>query len=303
MPDTKHENSIKITRLDGFRVLVISGADRVEFLQGQLTQDVTILETTGTALAGWASAKGRLLAVGQLIAVGDEIWWPLPADIAEGIAKRLQMFVLRADVKIVISTMPVAGLFGIGGADELQIAGQAMQLDNRPGQLADGSVITRVSGDPDRGWLLGPAAETSNFEPAQESDWILQSIRAGQPFIVAATQEMFVPQMLNLDRFDAISFNKGCYVGQEIVARTQNLGRIKRRMYRFSVNNSAEPGPGTTIFGSDDTTGKVVLSVANGNHSEILAVVPLDNASGSWFADKSLKIQLNHRDIPYEVEP
>ena len=81
MPDPKHENSIKITRLDGFRVLVIGGADRVEFLQGQLTQDVTVLDTAGTGLAGWATAKGRLRAAGQLIAAGNEIWCPRPTDI------------------------------------------------------------------------------------------------------------------------------------------------------------------------------------------------------------------------------
>ncbi len=84
-----HEKSIRIARLDSFGVLTISGADRIEFLQGQLTQDVTVLDTAGTALAGWASAKGRLLAAGQLIAAGDEIWWPLPADIIESVAKRL----------------------------------------------------------------------------------------------------------------------------------------------------------------------------------------------------------------------
>jgi hypothetical protein len=293
--------NISAARLDDFRVLVIGGPDRVEFLQGQLTQDVTLLETAGTALAGWASAKGRLLAAGQLIAAGDEIWWPLPADIVDGVAKRLQIFVLRADVKIVISAMPVTGLFDVGGSDQLQIAGQTAPVGNRPSPLADGSLIVRVVGDSNRAWLIGPAAETTGFSPAGESAWVLQSIRTGLPFIVADTQELFVPQMVNLDWIGAISFDKGCYVGQEIVARTQNLGRIKRRMYRFTAGKSPVPRPGASIYGPEPATGKVVLSVANGEHSEMLAVVPIDTISGPWFCDESRSIELTSDSVPYDV--
>jgi len=293
--------NIGAARLDDFRVLVIGGPDRVEFLQGQLTQDVTLLETAGTALAGWASAKGRLLAAGQLIAAGDEIWWPLPADIVDGVAKRLQMFVLRADVKIVISAMPVTGLFDVDGSDQLKIAGQTAPVGNRPSPLADGSLIVRVIGDSNRAWLIGPAAETTGCSPAGESAWVLQSIRTGLPFIVANTQELFVPQMVNLDWIGAISFDKGCYVGQEIVARTQNLGRIKRRMYRFTADETTELTPGAGIYGPDNTTGKVVLSSEKGAPGELLAVVPIGTATGPWFADAARSIKLASQPLPYQI--
>jgi folate-binding protein YgfZ len=301
MPDQNVANTISTARLDAFRVLIISGPDRVEFLQGQLTQDVTKLETTGTSLAGWASAKGRLLAAGQLIAAGDEIWWPLPADIVGGVAQRLKMFVLRSDVKIVISTMPISGLFGVAGLDQLKIVGNAVPLASQPSRLADRSLIVRVAGDPDRAWLIGPTAEATGFGPAGESAWTLQSIRTGQPFIVTDTQELFVPQMLNLDLIGAISFDKGCYVGQEIVARTQNLGRIKRRMYRFTTDNTVELPPGAGIYGPDNATGKVVLSSENKMPGELLAVVPINAASGPWFADKTRSSKLAGQPLPYRI--
>ncbi len=297
MPEQTIANSIRAEPLDAFRVLIFSGDDRVDFLQGQLTQDMTKLETAGTALTGWASAKGRLLAAGQLVATGDEIWWPLPADIIENVAKRLQMFVLRSAVKIEISTMHVSGIIGVTGHEQLKIAGKSAQLGNQPNHFSDQSLIVRVIGDPDRAWLMGPAGETTGFEPAGESTWTGQSIRSGLPYIVAATQELFVPQMLNQDLIDAISFDKGCYVGQEIVARTQNLGRIKRRMYRFSVDNAMQLSPGAGLYGPDNATGKVVLSSAE----ELLAVVPIDTATGPWYADKDMTVRLESRPLPYSI--
>ncbi|MDP6675350.1 MAG: folate-binding protein [Gammaproteobacteria bacterium] len=303
MPDKSVGEKIKATRLEGFQVLVISGSDHVEFLQGQLTQDLATLKTSGTSLAGWASAKGRLLAAGQLIAAGDEIWWPLPADIIKGVAKRLQMFVLRADVKIVISTTPISGLFGLDGQDQLRIAGESVQIGTGPTRLADHSLVVGVVGDPDRAWLIGPTAETTRFKPADESTWILQSIRTGLPFIVATTQELFIPQMLNLDLIGAISFDKGCYVGQEIVARTQNLGRIKRRMYRFTTDQATNLPPGAGLYGPGNATGKVVIFSEQGTRGELLAVLPIEDASGAWFADQARNIKLNNQPLPYQADP
>lgn len=313
MADSTAGKTIRAAPLDAFRVLVVAGADRVAFLQGQLTQDIETLADSGTALAGWASAKGRLLAVGQLIAVGAEIWWPLPLDVIDRVAKRLQMFILRAKVDIAISTMPVSGLLGIDGLEQLTVAEQNVQIGSRPCPLAGNGVVVRVVGDPDRAWLIGPAAEAARIAvaagTADESTWVRQSIRTGQPFIVADTQEMFVPQMLNLDRIGAINFDKGCYVGQEIVARTQNLGRIKRRMYRFTADEPTGLRPGAGIHGADNVTGKIVLcgefDAAHADETaipaELLAVIPIDAAEGIWFADETRNIKLTRQPLPYEI--
>lgn len=295
---------ISTTRLARFGVLAIEGPDRAEFLQGQLTQDTDVLESAGTAHAGWASAKGRLLACGQMMAVGDAIWWPLPIDIIDPVARRLDMFKLRANVKIVKSAMPVAGLFDIAEQSTVNIANVSAPLGDRPVTLADGSCIVRVVGDPDRAWLLGPAAESAGISPDGDDDWTAASIRTGLPFIMADTQELFVPQMLNLDRIGAISFTKGCYVGQEIVARTQNLGRIKRRMYRLTTGVAdAIPLPGETLYGPGQTTGKVALSVGRNAHAEILAVLPIADADGAWHCDETRSVELTRCPLPYKVDP
>ncbi len=289
-------------RLKRFGVLVIEGPDRAEFLQGQLTQDVGVLESAGTAHTGWASAKGRLLACGQMMVVGDAIWWPLPTNIIDPVARRLDMFKLRANVKIGKSAVPVAGLFGIAGRDAITVADISVPLTNRPVNLPDGSCVTRVAGDPDRAWLMGPAAESAGVDSDGDDDWTAASIRAGLPFIVADTQELFVPQMLNLDRIGAISFSKGCYVGQEIVARTQNLGRIKRRMYRLTtaVAEALPPMPGAIIYGPDQATGRIALSVACDAHTEMLAVLPIAAAAGPWYGNEARSIALTDRPLPYD---
>lgn len=300
MPDQIAEENVAVTPLDHYRVLAFSGRDRAEFLQGQLTQDIASLETARTALAGWTSAKGRLLAAGQLIATDNEILWPLPVDIIKTVARRLQMFVLRAHVKIVDSTLPVSGLIGVGSIERLQIANETITVDDGPTRFSDGSLFAPVIGDPTRAWLIGPAAETTGLDHVAESLWTLRSIRSGIPFIVAETQELFVPQMVNLDRIGAISFDKGCYVGQEIVARTQNLGRIKRRMYRYSADEVTTLRSGSAIYGPENATGKIVLASEEKGRGEFLAVVPIDTENGPWFADQPCSIELRSLPLPYE---
>jgi len=293
---------ISAARLERFAVLVIEGPDRAGFLQSQLTQDVGLLESAGTAHAGWTSAKGRLLACGQMIVVGDAIWWPLPADILDNIAGRLDMFRLRANVKIVKSAIPAAGLFGVAERDAITVADDSAPLGDRPTILADGSCVARVIGDPDRAWLLGPAAESADLARHGDDDWTAASIRAGLPFIVTDTQELFVPQMLNLDRIGAISFTKRCYVGQEIIARTQNLGRIKRRMYRLTgaVAGALPPAPGALVHGPDQATGRIVLSVNRDASTEMLAVLPIAAANGPWYDSEARSITLTGRPLPYD---
>jgi folate-binding protein YgfZ len=190
--------------------------------------------------------------------------------------------------------MPVAGIFGVNDPDIRPIAGETVPLDDQPHWLDGGNLVIRTIGDPDRAWLIGPAAGSNDLKSIDDSAWVLGSIRAGLPFIVAATQELFVPQMLNLDRLGAISFDKGCYVGQEIIARTQNLGRIKRRMYGFRSDQATSLDPGMTIYGPDSATGKVVLAADN----ELLAVVPIDQSAGDWFADEERMLPLKPTPLP-----
>lgn len=307
MTSLAETGALRAAELDDFRVLAISGDDRYDFLQGQLTQDVGRVDTGHSALAGWASAKGRLLAVGQLIATPDTLLWPLPADVADGVQRRLGMFVLRANARVSILDYAVVGLCGLNPDEELDIGG--IELGTDAGAAADAAdvVAARLVGDASRAWLSGPADAIRTWRDAagcgttDDAEWRLLDIRAGLPVVVAATSESFIPQMLNLDLLDAISFTKGCYVGQEIVARTQNLGRIKRRMYRFRAAGHDDLEPGATIYGPENATGKVVAVAQAGDHVELTAVIAIDQSGENWFADTSKALTLEALPLPYAV--
>ena len=217
-------------------LLRVSGDDAADFLHAQFTNDVQALAVDGAQWNGWCSPKGRLLATFLLIRRADGFLMVLPAEIAPAIMKRLSMFVLRSKVKIADVTSQYArrGLMGERSGPK------PMQVEER-----DGSIVVGL--DPARFIALmppdnAPAADTS------VDAWELAAIRAGVPTITAATQEAFVPQMANFELIGGVSFKKGCYPGQEIVARTQYRGGLKRRMALAHVAGAERPEPGQSVY-------------------------------------------------------
>lgn len=306
MPQSPTSAGMRTVELDQHQVLRIGGEDRVEFLQGQLTQDVGRVDPRHSALTGWTTAKGRLLAIGQLLPGPEALWWPLPADIIDGVARRLGMFVLRSRVEIAVMNVAVTGILGLDVDAPLSLGQVEVAAEAGAAASAGELVAARLVGDPTRAWLCGPAEQVravctdAGFGAASTTDWQLADIAAGLPGIIAPTSEAFTPQMLNLDLLGGISFTKGCYVGQEIVARTQNLGRIKRRLYRFTT---AVPGldPGTVIHGPGKATGKVVAVAPNDGAFELSAVIAIDESEGQWFADEAASGTLERLELPYAV--
>jgi hypothetical protein len=150
--------------------------------------------------------------------------------------------------------------------------------------------------------VLGSAAGAVNAEtvPGPRSDWQLAEIRAGLPTIVTATSGEFVPQMVNLDLVGGISFTKGCYTGQEIVARMKYLGRVKRRMLRFSTPGAA-PAPGAPVHASRGPVGQVVASAPASSGSEFLAVIVLDDLPGPFFLDEGRALPAHRLELPYDI--
>ena len=132
-------------------------------------------------------------------------------------------------------------------------------------------------------------------------EWTIRNIRAGIPEIQRATSEAFVPQMLNLDLLGGVSFTKGCYVGQEIVARTQNLGRIKRRMHRFRSESEHRFASGELMYGPDKATGKIVSCSHDGHATELLAVIAIDSSDKQWFADEGGTLPVEQQLLPYSI--
>jgi folate-binding protein YgfZ len=266
--------------------LVMTGADRARFLQGQLTQDTAAITPEGVAFGALLSPPGRVLAVAHLIERDESIVLIVPAELAAGLAERLRRYVLRAKVSVALP------------GEALALAGV---LDCPPEsahrRLGDGTSFIGLGG---RALLLAPAATlaahvTGGAAAAAKSAWELAAIRAGTPTVGAATQERWTAQMLNLDLLEAISFSKGCYTGQEIVARTQHLGRIKRRMFRYVASAAEVPAAGDALLLDAAKVGEVVRAAAAPGGSELLAVVGLEarervlsTASGVEFAPATL---------------
>jgi folate-binding protein YgfZ len=268
----------------------ISGSDRLNFLQGQLTQDVANLKPGAPLLAGWANAKGRLLCVTWLFEWQEQVWLIMPAELCAGVARRLSMFVLRADARIAVSEHTLLPTERHSAKDLIK----PEDINVSTCFYSDKYFYFEAASD--AGLLLG-----RNNEAPDMADWRLTCIRAGLPLVWPTTAESFVPQMLNLDLLNGISFTKGCYVGQEIVARTQNLGKIKRRMYRFTSELANSCNPGDPVYSDGKQSGEVVDAVCTGSQNELLAVVRIETLRAVLSLDQAGKDILTRRKLPYEI--
>jgi folate-binding protein YgfZ len=246
------EHSRIASDLDHLALLVVQGPDARVFLDSQLTRNVPPAGMPSTvAPFGYCSPKGRLLANGLLWADGDVVSLLLSRDIAEAIAKRLRMYVLRAKVKIddVTASRRIAGVVDPVAAPPEVVAlapWTALKIDDR-------TWVRFPDADARRRWLCIAGDDHAIDDRVDASTWRWLDIRSGLPRIVVATQDRFVPQMLNLEALGGVDFKKGCYPGQEVVARSQYLGKLKRRMTLASLDASADvPAPATDVWAADD---------------------------------------------------
>ena len=248
-------------RLSDWGLIRARGEDARSFLHGQLTQDMLGLAPDAARLAGYCTAKGRLLASFVVLSDGpQDLLLACSADLLAAAMKRLSMFVLRARCKL-DDVSAQHGLWGVAGGDGLPDPWRrrdepGMTLIGLPPALDGGAFVPRA--------LCLTAADGSPAQPPlSESDWRWLEVLSGVPRIVAATSERFVPQMVNLDLAGGVNFQKGCYPGQEVVARSQYRGTLKRR---GALLSSASPAaPGDEIFHSDDPgqpAGQVALAAS-----------------------------------------
>jgi folate-binding protein YgfZ len=260
-------------------VLRFTGPDRFSFLQGQVSNDTRRLADGQSLLAAYSSPQGRVLALMQLLPHSSGVIAILPRELVLLTLDGLRKFVLRAKVKIEDAS-ELLSVSGQHDTRQLQAAGIAFPQSNAGYVEHDDIGVGVVNRDPGRYWVIGAAEKLAEHAVAGdalhaervEQDWRLADIRAGLPQIYLATREAFVAQMLNLDLLDGISFNKGCYTGQEIIARTQHLGRIKRRLYRLQL----PPGPwniGQALRLPDGRAGRLTEVVRSGGGFEALAVL------------------------------
>ncbi|MBA5687626.1 CAF17-like 4Fe-4S cluster assembly/insertion protein YgfZ [Rugamonas apoptosis] len=262
-------------------LIALNGEESASFLHNQLTNDVEHLGQDAARLAGYCTPKGRLLATFLMWRNAETIFLQLPRAIQPALQKRLQMYVLRAKTKLSDATeLPAnAVMLGVGGAQAEAVL--RTWFDTLPAQPygkldhAMGTLI-RVGdafGAPRYQWLTSAETATAVWPALAEKlavggndAWQLSSIHAGVPLVTAATQEQFVPQMINLELLGGVNFKKGCYPGQEIVARSQYLGKLKRRTTLVSIPD-AQAAAGTEVFATADPEqpcGMIVNTAPNG---------------------------------------
>jgi folate-binding protein YgfZ len=301
-----------LARLDELGCIRASGPDAVSFLQSQLTSDVANLAPDGLGLGGYCTPKGRLLATLHLWRDGDDVVLQLPREILAPVLKRLSMYVLRAKAKLVEDSAAheAWALLGPGSAARLAAAG--VDAPSAPWMARAGKrfrVARFPAADGGERFLISAAAGTAlpdalaGLPRVASGTWWWSEVAAAVPTVFAATQEKFVPQMLNLEVLGGVSFRKGCYPGQEIVARSQYLGKLRRRMQLGHAGVQQPPPAGSDIHHSeqDEAVGTVVMSAAApGGGVDVLFEVPVDRlAAGSLHLDARTGPQLALHELPY----
>ncbi len=248
----------------------VGNEEACSFLHNQLTSDINHLGVEGVQHSAWCTAKGRMLASFLIWRQGDDYLLQLSADLVEAVAKRLKMFVLRSRVSIADAGSESA-LIGVAGprsaaaleAAGLPVPGEAM----RTLPFADGTVL-RLDDARFEVAVAAPAAPglwqklAGGARPAGTPAWRWLDIQAAWPLVTAATKEEFVPQMANFERIGGVSFHKGCYPGQEIVARTQYLGKVKRHLYRAVAAEAMSAGDELFSSAAPDQACGMIVSAA-----------------------------------------
>ena len=278
MSATSYFTESGIAQLNQFALITASGADAINFLHSQLTNDIKSLAENHGCLAGFCTPKGRLLATMLLWKINDTITIEVPRELQENLQKRLQMYVMRAKLKLdhITDAHAVLGIFGEATAAKL--ARWFPELPTSPYVLAstpDGTLLRlpdvagvaryqcivakALAAQIEQAATQLSAVHLANEQNTQhtikpllpESSWTLSEIHAGIPHVTAATQEKFVPQMINFELIGGVNFKKGCYPGQEIVARTHYLGKQKRRTVLAQIPSAAVRS-GMEVFACTD---------------------------------------------------
>lgn len=299
--------------LSHLALLEVSGADAVTFLQGQVTNDVRLLDGKHAHYTGYCSPKGRLLALFLAFSHQDHVHLQLPKSLAETVAKRLKMFVMRSKVTINDTSDRIIKL-GLNGPDAEQLLSaqfsEVPTADYALATLAQATLLKlpSVAGH-HRYEIFTTLEHTSTLwdalklraKPVGKPCWDWLEINAGIPEIMTATQEQFVPQMVNMDLLNAINFKKGCYTGQEIVARTHYLGSVKRRTFLMHIASEISPSPNDKLLDANGSeVGQIVRSApAVTSGFDVLAELRIEAQQAATVYWQS--VALTPKPLPYSL--
>ncbi|TWC34612.1 hypothetical protein FBY03_11268 [Pseudomonas sp. SJZ079] len=292
-------------------VLAVRGPDASKFLQGQLTCNLNYLNEHSSSLGARCTPKGRMLSSFRIVSVEDGYLLTMARELVEPQLADLQKYAAFSKSKL--SDESAAWVrFGLSDGDGA-LVGLGLDLPQTSDSVARANdlLAVRLSDGRAELWAPASAADTlhnrlaAQLPEAALNRWILAQVRAGVGQVLGNTRELFIPQMLNLQALGGVSFKKGCYTGQEIVARMQYLGKLKRRLYRLSLAGEQLPEPATELFSPvhNSAIGEVVLAAQSDKGIELLAVLQQDAVTdGRIHLGAPQGLPLEVLDLPYTLD-
>ncbi len=306
-----------VADLSHYGLIAATGDDALDFLQGQLSNDVREVSEEHHQLSAYCSPKGRALALVRLFRRPEGYYLRLPQELVEPTLKRLRMYVLRSKVMLGDSGEQLVR-FGISGPQTPALLAGLMGSVPEAVDTSvtrDGVTLLRIAGTEPRFEIYGPVepmkehwrALAHAVHPVGAAAWGLLEVRAGLPNVYQGTVEAFVPQMMNLQLVNGLSFRKGCYPGQEVVARMQYLGKLKRRMYLAHLETETAPRPGDELNAKESESGQGAGRIVEAHPApeggyDLLAVVQIDAAEGGEVNLGPSGDVLHFRPLPYTFE-
>ncbi len=300
--------------LSQFGVIRVTGEEAQKFLQSLLSNDISLINSNTSQLSSFSNPKGRMLATFLIWQQSSDYMLQLPRSLTAAMHKKLSMYVLRAKVKVSDASDEIVSL-GIAGSKASELITQYFNItlaqDSAVAQHNDTSVIRisaqryQINTNPQQAISIWNIMANSS-QAAGSGCWDWLNIRAGIPVVTPATQEQFVLQMSNLDLLGGVSFKKGCYPGQEIVARTHYLGKQKRRMFLAHVDTEIAPVAGNEVF-NEEMAGQPCGMVINacgapGGGFDLLTVMQISSRESNNVNLGSLQgAKLNFLPLPYTL--
>ncbi|MGY2362704.1 CAF17-like 4Fe-4S cluster assembly/insertion protein YgfZ [Pseudomonas azotoformans] len=292
-------------------VLAVRGSDAAKFLQGQLTCNLNYLSDTQASLGARCTQKGRMQSSFRILLQGDGVLLAMATELLEPQLADLRKYAVFSKSKLTDESAAWVR-FGLVNADTA-LASLGLELSAETDSVVRNDALIAIRVSPGRAELWVPAEQgdavrnqlAATLDQTDLNEWLLGQIRAGIGQVMPQTRELFIPQMLNLQAVGGVSFKKGCYTGQEIVARMQYLGKLKRRLYRLSLDAPEMPEPGTPLFSPSHNSaiGEVVLAAKAGQTIELLAVLQAEAAdSGDVHVGTLEGPGLQLLDLPYTLD-
>ncbi len=292
-------------------VLAVRGADAAKFLQGQLTCNLNYLSDARASLGARCTQKGRMQSSFRILLQGDGVLMAMASELLEPQLADLKKYAVFSKSKLTDESAAWVR-FGLDQGDAALI-GLGVELPAETDSVARNGQLIAIRVSPQRAelWVTADQADaikgqlTALLAEGDLNQWLLGQIRAGIGQVMAGTRELFIPQMLNLQAVGGVSFKKGCYTGQEIVARMQYLGKLKRRLYRLSLAADQLPEPGVALYSATHSSsiGEVVIAANTENNIELLAVLQAEAAeSGDIHLGALDGPALHLLDLPYDLD-